>query len=172
RDALNIKFKVRKAHSQALAVSASGQVDGLAIGAEKINGRFESRADIDPDFKNATVLANIEASDLPSQIGSVQLPAISGGAVGNLEGTYSFAERTMTFKALHFTSASGTADGRGVVFFRPQPTFANLHMNLSKVPVTAIRPFLPEPIRAWTLRGSAEADLQIQGPWRSIAIKG
>jgi hypothetical protein len=172
RDALNIKFKVRKAHSQALAVSASGQVDGLAIGAEKINGRFESRADIDPGFKNATVSAKIEATELPFQIGSIKLPAISGGAVGNLEGTYSFSERTMTFKTLHFTSASGTADGRGVVFFGPEPTFANTHMNLSKVPVTAIRPFLPEPIRAWTLRGSAEADLQIQGPWRSIAIKG
>jgi hypothetical protein len=78
----------------------------------------------------------------------------------------------MTFKALHFTSASGAATGKGVVFFSPEPTFANTQMNLSKVPVTAIKPFLPEPIKAWTLRGFAEADLQIQGTWRAIAIKG
>lgn len=172
RDTLNIKIKLRKADGEALAVSASGQVDGLAVGTEKINGRFESRADIDPGFKNAVVSAKIEATELPSQIGSVKLPGIPGGAVGNLEGTYSFPEKTMTFKALHFTSASGTADGKGVVSFSPEPTFSNTHMNLSKFPVTTIKPFLPEPIRAWTIRGIADADLEIEGPWNAIAIKG
>ena len=172
RDALNINIKLRKTQSQALAISTSGQVDGLAIGAEKINGRFESRADIDSAFKNATVSATIEATDIPSQIGSVKLPGIPGGAVGNLEGTYSFPERTMTFKTLHFTSASGVADGKGVIFFSPEPTFTNTHMNLSKLPVTAIKPFLPEPIRAWTFRGTADADLEFEGPWDAIVIKG
>ena len=172
RDALNIKIKMRKADGEALAVSASGQVNGLAIGAETMNGRFESRADIDPGFKNAAVSAKIEATELPSQIGSVKLPAISGGAIGNLEGTYSFPEKTMTFKALHFTSASGTADGKGVVVFSPQPTFTNTRVKLSNVPVTTIQPFLPQSIRAWTIRGIADADLEIEGPWDAIAIKG
>jgi len=172
RDALNIKIKLRKADGETLAVSASGQVDGLAIGAEKINARFESRADIDTSFKNAVVSAKIEVTELPSQIGSIKLAGIPGGAVGNLEGTYSFPGRTMTFKALHLTSASGIADGKGVIFFGPEPTFTNTHMNLSKVPVTAIKSFLPEPIRAWTLRGIADADLEIEGPWDAIAIKG
>ena len=40
----------------------------------------------------------------------------------------------MTFKALHFTSASGTADGKGVVSFGPEPTLTNTRLNLSKVP--------------------------------------
>src|SRR4030095_5055400 len=121
RDALNIKFKVRKAHSQALAVSASGQVDGLAIGAEKINGRSESLPNNNPDLKIAPVSEKIEATELPFQIGSIKLPAISGGAVGNLEGTYSFPERAMTFRALHLTSAAGMAEGKGVVLFSPEP---------------------------------------------------
>jgi hypothetical protein len=172
RDALSIKFQLQKTPSQTLAVSASGQLEGLAIGAEKINGRFESRADIDSGFKIAHVSAKIEASDLPSQIGSVRLPAISGGVVGNFEGAYSFQEKTMSFKALHFTSASGAATGKGAMGFSPEPTFANTQMNLTKVPVTAIKSFLPEPIKSWTLRGFAEADLEIQGSWRAIAIKG
>ena len=172
RDALNIKIKMRKTDGEALAVSASGQVNGLAIGFETMNGRFEARADMDPGFKNAAVSAKIEATELPSQIGSVKLPAISGGAIGNLEGTYSFPEKTMTFKALHFTSASGTADGKGVVVFSPQPTFTNTRVKLSNVPVTTIQPFLPQSIRAWTIRGIADADLEIEGPWDAIAIKG
>ncbi|HEX9272485.1 MAG TPA: hypothetical protein VGA01_09765, partial [Candidatus Binatia bacterium] len=172
RDALNGKIKLRRTHSQALAVSAYGQVNELIIGAEKVSGRFESLAEIDPDFKNAIVSAKIEVTELPSQIGSVNVPAISGGAIGKLEGAYSFPDRTMTFKALHLTSASGTADGKGVVFFSPEPTFTNTQMNLSKLPVTAIKPFLPEPIRAWTFRGTADADLEFEGPWDAIAIKG
>jgi hypothetical protein len=172
RDALNIKFKVRKAHSQALAVSASGQVDGLAIGAEKINGRFESRADIDPDFKNATVSAKIEATELPFQIGSIKLPAISGAAVGTLEGSYSFPERAMTFRALHLTSAAGMAEGKGVVLFSPEPAFTNTQMKLSKISAEAIKSFLPEPAKAWTVRGSADADLELEGSWNAISMKG
>ena len=35
RDVLSIEFKLQKTQSQTLAVSASGQLDGLAIGAEK-----------------------------------------------------------------------------------------------------------------------------------------
>ena len=172
RDVLNIKIKIRKADGEALAVSASGQVDGLAIGAETMNGRFESRADIDPGFKNAAVSAKIEATELPSRIGSVTLPAISGGAIGNLEGTYSFPENTMTFKALHLTSTSGTADGKSVLVFGPQPTFTNTRVKLSKVPVSTVQPFLPQSIRAWTIRGIADADLEIEGTWNAIAIKG
>ena len=172
RDALNIKIKLRKTDGEALAVSASGQVDGLAIGAETIKGRFETHADIDPSSKNAVVSAKIEATELPSQIGSVKLPDIRGGAVGNLEGTYSFPERTMTFKTLHLTSPSGIADGNGVVSFGPEPTLTNTRLNLRKVPLTTIKPFLPEPIRAWTIRGIADADLEFEGPWDAIAIKG
>jgi hypothetical protein len=171
-DALNVKIKLQKTNSQALAVSASGLVDKMAIGTEKISGRFESRADIDPSFKNAALSVNIEATALPSQIGSVKLPAIPGGAVGTLEGSYSFPEKTMTFKSFQLTSASGTADAKGVIVFNPEPTVAKAQANLRKIPVEAIKSLLPEPIRAWTVRGSADADLAIEGPWRAIAISG
>ena len=67
----HIQIKLEKTHNQALAIATSGQVDGLIIGAEKLNGRFESRADIDPGFKNAAVSGQIKAIDLPSQIGSI-----------------------------------------------------------------------------------------------------
>ena len=62
---------MRKADGEALAVSALGQVDGLAISTEKMNGRFESRADIDPGLKNAVVSAKIEQPNFP--LGSVPL---------------------------------------------------------------------------------------------------
>jgi hypothetical protein len=171
REAVNLNVKMRKSNGEALAVSASGQVDGLAIGAEKISGRFESRADIDAAFKTATVSATIDASELPSHIGSVKLPAISGGAVG-LEGSYSFPERAMTLRTLHVTSAAGMLEGKGVVSFSTEPAFKSTQMKLSRIPIETIKSFLPEPANAWTVRGIANADLEIEGPWDAIAIKG
>ncbi len=172
RDALDVKINLQKTQSQALTLSASGQFDGLAIGAEKINGRFESRADIDPGFKNAALSVKIVATDLPAQIGSVKLPTIPGGAVGNLEGTYSFPENALTFNALHLISASGTAEGKGMIFFVPEPTVAKARANLRRIPAETIKAFLPETTKAWTVRGTADADLEIEGPWNAIDIKG
>ena len=171
-DALLVKIKLHKTHSQTWAIAASGQVDGLAIGAEKINGRFESRADIDPGFKSAAVSAQIKAIDLPSQIGSIKLPAISGGAVATLEASYSFPKKTMTLKTFHLASASGTADVKGMMVFDPEPTLVQTQVNIRKLPMDAIKLFLPEQFQGWTLRGSTDADLQIEGPWRAFALKG
>ena len=172
RDALLVKIKLHKTHSQALAIAASGEVDGWTIGAEKINGRFESRAEIDPGFKNVVVSAQIKAIDLPSQIGSITIPAIPGGAVATLEVSYFFPEKSMTFKTFHLASASGTADVKGMMVFDPEPTLVQTQANIRKIPMEAIKPFLPDRFRGWTVHGSADADLQIEGPWRAFALKG
>ena len=171
-EAVSGKIRLRRMDSQALAISASGQVNGLRIGAEKVNGRLQSLVEIDAGFKQAIVSAKIEATELPGQIGSVKLPVIAGGGVGSLEGTYSFPEETMTLKTFHLSSTAGMVDGQGVIFFRPAPTFAKTHMNLTKMPIDAIKPFLPETAGGWTLRGTAEATLDLEGPWNAVAIKG
>jgi hypothetical protein len=171
-DALLVKIKLQKTHSQTWAIAASGQVNGLAIGAEKINGRFESRADIDTGFKNAVVSAQIKAIDLPSQIGSITIPAIPGGAVATFDANYSFPDNAMTFKTFHLASASGTVDAKGIMVFDPEPALVQTQANIRKIPMETIMTFLPEPLRRWTVRGSADADVQVEGSWRAFALKG
>ena len=78
----------------------------------------------------------------------------------------------MTFKTLHLTSAVGTADVKGMMAFESEPTLVQTQATIRNVPVDAIKPFLPEQLQEWTLRGSADADLQIEGPWRAFALKG
>ena len=79
----------------------------------------------------------------------------------------------MTFKALHFTSASGMAEGKGVVFFSPEPSFyKHSHEPKQSSQWTTIKSFLPEPLKAWTIRGTADADLELEGPWNAISMKG
>ncbi|MET0643159.1 MAG: hypothetical protein ABWZ17_02200 [Candidatus Binatia bacterium] len=45
-------------------------------------------------------------------------------------------------------------------------------MKLSKISAEAIKSFLPEPAKAWTVRGSADADLELEGSWNAISMKG
>jgi hypothetical protein len=169
---VDVKIFLHETHDQGLTIIAAGQVIGLMVGAERINGRFESSADIDPGFKNSKVRAKIEAIDLPAQIGSITLPAISEGTVVTLEAGYSFAEKTITFKTLHLAFALGMADVKGMMILDPEPTLVETQATVRQIPIEAIKPFLPEGLREWTARGSADADLQIEGPWHAFRLKG
>jgi hypothetical protein len=171
-DALTVKIKMRRTPSQAFDVLASGLMAGLTIGTTEITGQFDSRASLTPSFETAVFSLKFMTTELPAQIGSVKLTAIGGGAGGTLEGSYSFPEKTLTLKAIHLDSSAGTADGKGVISFSPEPVVANAKVTLRKIPAEAIRLFLPETINAWTIHGSAEVDLEAEGPWRTIAIKG
>jgi hypothetical protein len=172
-DSLMIKATLRRMENQALEILASGAMTGLAIGTAKLTGQFDSRAKVDPSFKEAVVSAHIETKELPSQIGPLELPpAMPGGAAGTLTGNYFFSDKTLSLTSIHLSSPAGTADGKGVISFNHEPTVVNVQANLRKIPAAAIQSFLPEPMKTWGLRGSAEADLVLEGPWHAVAIKG
>jgi hypothetical protein len=171
-DSLMVKANLRRMESQALEILASGAMTGLAIGTAKLTGQFDSRANVDPSFKEAVVSAHIETKELPSQIGPLKLPAIPGETVVTLAGSYFFPDKTLSLRSIHLSSPAGTVDGKGVISFNREPTVANAQAQLRKIPAAAIQPLLPEPISTWSLRGTAEADLEFEGPWRAVAIKG
>ncbi|HEY6367340.1 MAG TPA: hypothetical protein VI585_21370, partial [Candidatus Binatia bacterium] len=172
KDSLMVKAKLRRIEGQALEILTSGAMTGLAIGTARLTGQFDSRANVDPGFKEAVVSAHLETTELPVQIGSVKLAAMPGGAVGTLAGSYLFSDKTLRLTSIHLSSAAGSADGKGVISFNQQPALANAQVALRKIPAAAIQPLLPAPMNTWSLRGTAEADLELQGPWHAVAIKG
>jgi hypothetical protein len=171
-ETLNATIKLQKRNDHAWVMSASGKIDRLAIAAAKMSGQFDSRADIDPGFKSATFSASIRASELPTQIAAVKLAVIPGGITGTVEGNYQFSEQRMILNALHLESAYGRADGEAVLLFSAEPTVAKAQTNLRSISAEAIHPFLPEWTKAWRLRGTADVDLKLEGPWSAIAVQG
>jgi hypothetical protein len=169
---LQLKAKLRRMESQALEIVASGAMTGLAIGAARLTGQFDSRVSVEPSFKEAIVSAHIETKELPSQIGALKLPAMPGRTVGTLTGSYFFADKKLSLTSIHLNTPAGTADGKGVISFSEEPTVANAQANWRKIPGSAIQTLLPEPMNTWSLRGTAEADLKFEGPWHALAIKG
>lgn len=171
-EALNATIKMQRTDNQAWAVSASGKIDGLAIAAEKITGLFEAQADIDPSFKSAAFSASIQASELPTHIGAIRLAAVPGGTTGSAKGSYQFSEKKMILDALHLGSAYGTADCAAIILFSPEPTITKAQANLRRISPEALRPLLPDWAKAWTLHGTADFDLKLEGPWSAIAVQG
>jgi hypothetical protein len=168
-EALTAHIKTRKKESQALEVLVSGKLNGLRVGNEKVNGQFDFHAAIDPGFKDANFAGKITADLSLNRF----LPLSSKKPViATVEGNYSIPEKLLALKTLHLDSEFGTVDGRGSARFGPRPVFANTHLNLRRVDVERLKPLLPETLRGWTYGGSAEADLEIQGAWPAIAIKG
>lgn len=171
-DSLMVKATLRTMASQALEILASGVMTGLIVGEGKITGQFDLQADVEPSFEEAAVSAHIQIKELPARIGSLKLAALAGGAVGTLSGSYLLPEALLKLTSIHLSSPAVTADGNGVISFKHGPTVTHAQAKLRKIPAAVIQPFLPEPVDKWSLRGSAEADLQLEGPWHAVAIKG
>ncbi|HXV79490.1 MAG TPA: hypothetical protein VEG60_06400, partial [Candidatus Binatia bacterium] len=171
-ESLIVKAQLRTMASQALEIRMSGMMTKLIIGEAKISGQFDLQADVEPSFKQAAVSGRVQIKELPAQIGSVQLVALTGETIGTLSGHYLLAEALLKLTSIHLDSPAGTVDGQGMISFKHEPTVTNTQAKLRKIPAALIQPFLPEPIDRWSLRGSAEADLKLDGTWHALAING
>ena len=170
--ALEANIKLNKTERGSVEVVALGKLDAFTVGADKVSGHFEVRGDIEPNLKEADLSAKIAAIEFPARIYFLPIPLSKGTAALLLEGHYSLADSRLAVKAFHFESPFANADGDGQVDFTPQAVFSNTHVNLRKVSLEAFNRVLPEFLGPLNSNGDIEADLVLQGPWRSIAIKG
>lgn len=166
----DIKLSIKQDRS--IRVTASGQSNGMNIGANKITARFDSRADLNPNLREADLAARIVATELTSQVRLLPVVIPKGGATLGVEGKYSIADQQLRLKSFDLESSLGNATGRGQVSFTPQIHFSNTQVNLRKVSLEHLKPLFTDSLNLLTARGLMEADLELQGPWRSVAIKG
>jgi hypothetical protein len=170
--ALEANIKLNKTESGSVEVVVLGKLNALTVGADKVSGHFEVRGDVEPNLKEADLSAKIAATEFPARIHLLPLPLFKGTATLLLEGHYSVADSRLGVKSFHFESPFANAHGDGQVDFTPQAVFSNTHVNLRKASLEAFKRLLPEPFGPLTSNGDVEADLVLQGPWHSIAIKG
>ena len=170
-EVLKAQIKLRRKASQELEVVAAGKLVALSIGDSNISGEFDVHSNIDPGIKNVAFSGKI-AADLPSNLGSLSLSSAKQGVTARLNGNFSIPEKQMTLKALHLESVLATADGGATLRFDPEPVFSDAHLTLREVALEPWKSLLPEAFRDWSYTARASAELDLQGPWRSVAIKG
>src|SRR5207249_1683553 len=169
---LEANIKLTKNAGEPIQVSADGKLNGMAIAAERFSGNFDMRADLTPDLKEAVIGAKLVATELPSQPHFLPLALPAGNATLTLEGNVELAEKKLDIKSLRLISSLGDAVGTGLIRFVPAITLTNTKVNLRKVPFECLKPLLPSLLRTLAFGGQIEADLEIEGPWQSLYVRG
>jgi hypothetical protein len=171
-EALVAEIKLHKKETGELEIRAAGQLNQLSIADSNWGGPFTVNADVDAAFKQAVFSGKMVAPDLPVRIASVPFVPAKGPITAAFTGSYSIPEKQMELKSVRLESSFWTADGSGNVSFAHQPPAANARFAVRKISLEALKPLLPEWLGAWTYSGITEADVQLQGPWRALAIQG
>ncbi len=170
-DALTAKIALHRNENQELQMVASGNLNGLLLQKESVSGQLDFQANVEPNFTQAAFKGKV-AIHLPANIGPIAVGNLKGPVTATVAGKYSVPERHLTVAAFRIESAAGTADGRGTIGFAPQLAVSNTRVNLRSLSLDLFKPLLPAALRGWTYAGTAEADLELQGRWPAIAVKG
>ena len=166
----NVKFTNKAA--EPFQISAAGKLNGMTIATDRFSGNFDVRAEFTPDLQEAVVGAKLVATELPSRPHFLALTLPGGNATLTLEGNYELAQKKLVIKSLQLISPLGTAAGTGSIRFAPALMLTNTRVNLRKVPVEHLKPLLPSPVQALAFGGQIEADLELEGPWSALDVRG
>lgn len=169
---LEANVKLTKNAGEPIRVSAGGKLIRMAIAAEPFSGNFDLRADFTADLREAVVGAKLVATELPSRPDFLPLTLPDGNATLTLEGNFELAQKRLDVKSLRVTSPIGDAIGTGSIHFAPAITLANTRVDLRKVTFEHLKPLLPSALQALASGGQVEADLEMEGPWRSLSVRG
>jgi len=170
-DTLKAEIKLHKKDRQGLEVIAKGKLNGFRLHQESFSGHVDVHAVVDSNFDTAVFEGKVVAA-LPANIGPIPLNHIKEPVTATLTGKYSIPERNLTVTAFHMTSASGIADGKGTLRFKPQPMISNARVSVRKISLEVLKPLLPAMLRRGSYEGAAQADLELSGPLAALVIKG
>jgi hypothetical protein len=170
--ALEANVKLTTNAGEPIRLVADGKLNGMAIAAERFSGDFDVKADLTPDLKEAVIGAKLVMTELPSRPHFLPLTLPEGDATLTLEGNVELAQKKLAIKSLRLLSPLGDAAGTGFIHFGPAITLADTRVNLRKVSFEHLKPLLPSAVQALASGGQVEADLEIEGPWRSPSVRG
>ena len=171
-DALEAEIKFSKKDGESLLIAATGKLNGMMLEGEKFSGHFDLRADLGANRKEADVDAKIVATELPPQMGFLPIALPKGTSTLVLEGSFLTAEKKLGLRSVRLQSPLGDASGTGQVEFIPEITFSQTKVSLRKVPLAPLMSLLPSPANVRASDGLLDADLELSGAWRSMAILG
>ena len=168
---LEASIKFTNEAGEPFQINAGGKLNGMTIAADRFSGNFDVRAEFTPDLQEAAVGAKLVATELPSRPHFLAL-ALPGTATLTLEGNYEVAQKRLVIKSGKLISPVGTAAGNGSIGFAPALMLTNTRVNVRKVPVEYLKPLLPGPVQALAFSGEIEADLQLEGRWNALEVRG
>ena len=172
KEMLRLQAKFKTSANAEPNLTLIGKFDELKIGPKPLTGALDARIIPNADFTGAALSARIEVADFPNGVSPIILEGSNGVAVANVTGKFSAPDNRLALTAFRLDSPLGTAEGRGNFSTHGDFIAEDARLILRKVPWQTIKRFFPEPLNRWSYQGTGVAELNFQGPWRSLNING
>ncbi|HSK30688.1 MAG TPA: hypothetical protein VLA17_12065, partial [Candidatus Limnocylindria bacterium] len=172
REILRLAAKLQMPENQPAAIAIESQLQELPAGGFHITGALSGRAEIDQKFTAADFTGRADFPDFAKILSPAARQLPRGAAVANFAGTFSFPTKTLTVKSFRFSSPLGPGTGAGEVIFGAQAKFSDAQLELTDVPVDALKGLLPAPWNQWAYNGRGQLASTLEGPWNALRVKG
>jgi hypothetical protein len=172
RRTLRAEVKLAKTAAGANQFTADGNLDALQIAGDSISGELKATGVVATDLKTTDFEVTATSTHLPAGLLALPVTFPTGSTSLNAQGRYDFAGKKLDLKSLQLRSPWGEATGHGGIEITPAAHFDNAALRLQKIQVSNFKNLLPDFVAAVVQGGTAEADLTLNGLWRSPEIAG
>lgn len=169
---LKAHLKLKEEGDKNYEMAASGSFHEFKVGTEKITGDFKSQFGLDRELKGVGVFAQLSVRQFPSKIGRLELSLPAGPTTATISGRYSIPEKVLTMQRIKMVAPFGSAEGKGNIILAGEPATLNTTLQLRDISLNVLKQLLPKSISSLGFSGMASADLQLSGPFDSLAVKG
>ncbi|HWO43462.1 MAG TPA: hypothetical protein VNO43_16855 [Candidatus Eisenbacteria bacterium] len=169
---LQADFQLRRDETGILEITGAGRSEAFTLAGGEVSGTFDLGLRRGAASPQADVSLDVRLTDFPRRLDRFPITIPEGATTLRLEGLYGFERHTLEVKAVRVASPLGSAEGNGRIVLQPQLRFSSFRASIRDVPVENLKSFFPEPLRNWNYRGAMAAEVEIEGPWESAALKG
>jgi hypothetical protein len=169
---LRLRAKLHAPENQKADATIEGKFQNLTIGDGKVTGGLDARMEIDTGWTVVAFSGRATLTDFPNALGPVASKLPNGNAAATFGGDFSMPSKTLRLKSFHLATHLGTGAGDGLINFEPEPTLSKATLLLSDIPLDNFKALLPPPLNQWVYQGRGQMELNLNGPWNALAVKG
>ncbi len=169
---IRLHAKLHAPENQKADATIESNFHDFVIGEAKITGSLDARVEIDADWTVAVFSGHSALTDFFGAIRPDALQLRNGTATANFAGAFALPSKTLSLKTVELSSPFGTGVGKGELQFEPQARIANANLTIREIPLDNFKTLLPAPFDQWTYQGRGQLELNFQGAFDALNVKG
>jgi hypothetical protein len=129
---LHAEIKLSRKDDEPPRLSATGKLDGMALGKDKFSGHFDLHGGLAADGEAADVAARFVMTEMPSRPEFLPIALPDGTSTLELEGKFLIADKKLALRSVRLQSPLGKADVSGELVFSPEIVRAAGRISISQ----------------------------------------
>ncbi len=171
-DLLHLRIKLRAPEKQAANANIESKFHDLEVAGNKFTGTLDGQLTVDSNLTEAIFTTTATIVDFANGWRAMPIKLPKGDLALNLAGNYLVADKTLAVKSLRMSAPFASGAGEARVVFGAVPTISAAKFIFRDLPLETVKAQLPGPLNRWSYAGQAQANVNLQGPWNALEVKG